>query len=135
MDRCGAITKGGERCKGIPIGTSGLCSAHHPDHMEARRRASRRGGRAGGRGRPSKATAELVRLQGVFEQLGDDVLAGTTERGAAAVAIQALNGARSCVVASLKARETEEFEERLAALEAEQQGGSSIGSSGGARGR
>ena len=114
MTKCTAITRGGERCKGIAIDTSDYCYAHHPDHADDRKRAARKGGKRGGRGRP---VAELARLQGRFEDLAAKVLSGEVERARAAVACQLLNGARACVRDALTAREQEELIERLEALE------------------
>jgi len=114
LAKCTAITQGGERCKGIAIGSSDYCYAHHPDHADERKRAARKGGKRGGRGRPS---AELARLQARFEELADKVLSGDIERGIGAVAGQLLNGARACVRGGLTAREQEELVERLEALE------------------
>ncbi len=101
-------------CRGIPIYGSGYCYVHHPDHAEERRRHGSKGGKRGGRGRPS---GELARLQSRFEELADRVLAGEVERGVGAVAGQLLNGARACVRDGLTAREHEEIEARIAALE------------------
>jgi hypothetical protein len=112
--KCSAITRSGERCRGVAIDSSGLCYAHHPDHAEDRRRAARKGGHRGGRGRP---TSELSRLASRFEELADKVLAGEVERGVGAVAGQLLNGARACVRDGLTAREQEELVARLEALE------------------
>ena len=117
MAKCAAITQGGDRCKGRAIDSSGYCYAHHPDHADDRRRAAHKGGKRGGRGRPSPATGELVRLQGRFEDLAASVLSGEVERGNGAVAAQLLNGARSCVLGLLKAREQEELYERVEELE------------------
>jgi hypothetical protein len=114
LAKCTAITRGGERCKGIAIDSSGYCYAHHPDHEQDRRRAARRGGKRGGRGRP---VSELARLQGRFEELAELVLSGQVERGVGAVAGQLLGGARACVRDGLTAREQEELIERLQALE------------------
>jgi len=74
------------------------CYVHHPDTKEERRRHGSKGGRRGGRGRSSLISAELARLQALFERLADDVLEGKQDRSAAVVAIQALNGARGCVI-------------------------------------
>jgi hypothetical protein len=112
--KCSAITRSGERCRGVAIDSSGLCYAHHPDHAEDRRRAARKGGHRGGRGRP---TSELARLASRFEDLADKVLSGEVERGVGAVAGQLLNGARACVRDGLTAREQEELVARLEALE------------------
>ena len=90
------------------------CINHHPDHEQARRRASK-GGKRGGRGRPS---IELARLQGRFEELADKVLSGEVERGVGAVVGQLLNGARACVRDGLLAREQEELVSRMEAIEA-----------------
>ena len=117
MAKCPAITKSGGACKGVPIEGSTYCYTHSPDTAEARRINGSKGGRRGGRGRQSPVTAELVRLQTVFEQMAEDIRAGTLDRGSAAVMIQAYNGARSCLAAMLKAKELEELEVRLTELE------------------
>ncbi len=127
MAKCTAITRGGERCKGVAIGSSGLCYAHDPEHRDERRRAARKGGKRGGRGRP---TSELARLAERFEELADKVLRGEIERGVGAVVGQLLNGARACVRDTLAAREQEELVERLETLEqalASQRGGNRWG--------
>jgi hypothetical protein len=114
LAKCTAITRGGERCKGIAIDSSGYCYAHHPDHADDRKRAAHKGGRCGGRGRP---VSELARLGARFEELADKVLSGEIERGVGAVAGQLLNGARACVRDGLAAREQEELVGRLEELE------------------
>ncbi len=119
MSQCSATTRSGARCKGVAIDGLGLCVSHHPEFAHARRRNASRGGKRGGRGRRSPATAELARLQEHFEDLAENVLAGTLDRGKAAVAIQALNGARACVRDAVAAREQEEIAQRLDALEDE----------------
>jgi hypothetical protein len=86
MSRCAAIKPNGERCKVEAIPDAEWCWSHHPDHEQARRRRASKGGKQGGRGRPSPATAELVRLQGRFEDLTSEVLSGEVERGNGAVA-------------------------------------------------
>ena len=116
--RCSAITKRGEACKNTPAPGKDFCPAHDPARDEERRLEGSRGGRLAGRGRPSPISSELERLQGVFEGLAEDILAGSVDRGAAAVAIQALNGARGCVVGALKAREQEELAAELEELKA-----------------
>src|SRR5215218_9023249 len=114
MAKCTAITRGGRRCKGIAIDSSGYCHAHHPDRAAARSRAASKGGKKAGRGRPS---VELARLQRRFEELAAAVLSGEIERGVGAVVGQLLNGARACVRDSLAAREQEELVARLQSLE------------------
>jgi hypothetical protein len=114
LAKCTAITRGGERCKGIAIDSSDYCYSHHPDHADDRKRAARKGGKRGGRGRPS---VDLAKLQARFEELAERVLNGEVERAKAAVAGQLLNGARACIRDGLSAREQEELVERLEELE------------------
>ena len=117
MAKCTAITRGGNRCKGDAIDSSGYCYSHHPDHTEDRKRAARKGGKRGGRGRP---VAELTALRDENADIrrrlledGDDKLTP----GVAAVAIQSINTDIRAVSAALKAREQEELEQRLEELE------------------
>jgi hypothetical protein len=117
MSKCAAVTQVGTACKGIPMPGESYCYAHHPDTLEARRKAGSKGGKRGGRGRQSPVSTELARLQTVFEQMAEDIRAGTLDRGSAAVMIQAYNGARSCLAAMLKAKELELLEVRLTELE------------------
>jgi hypothetical protein len=86
------------------MGSHGGCFAHDPDFELARRRNARKGGKRGGRGRTNPATVDLQRLQQRFEELAEEVL-------------YVLNGSRAAIQASLKAKEVEDFEERLSALE------------------
>jgi hypothetical protein len=116
MAKCAAITAAGSACKGVPMPGESYCYVHHPDTKEERRKHGAKGGRRGGRGRPSPISTELARLQAIFERLADDVLEGKQDRSAAAVAIQALNGARGCLVGALKAREQEELARELEEL-------------------
>jgi hypothetical protein len=90
------------------------CLNHHPDRDAQRRRAGSKGGKRGGRGRPS---AELKRLQAVFEGWADDVREGELSRADAAVMCQLLNGARACIRDAVHAREVEELTERMEAIE------------------
>jgi hypothetical protein len=118
MAKCSGITRAGTACKGIPIGGSQWCYVHHPDHVQERRRHGARGGKRGGRGRP---VAELAALRSENAEIrrrlllegGEDALAPNV----AAVAVQSLNADARLVVAALKAREQEELEGRLEALE------------------
>ena len=114
MAKCTAITRGGDRCKGIAIDSSGYCYAHHPDHADARKRAAHRGGKRGGRGRP---IAELGALRDENADIRRRLLEGELLPNVAAVAVQSINTDIGAVGATLKAREQEELVERLTALE------------------
>jgi hypothetical protein len=112
---CSAIARSGERCKGIAIGGSGLCHAHHPDRADARRRAARKGGQRGGRGRPMVEVADVKQR---LSDLAEGVLDGTVDRADAAVAGQLLGTLIRAIGTELKVREQMDLVERLEELEA-----------------
>ena len=114
MVKCSGITQAGTACKGIPIDDSQWCYAHHPDHAQERRRHGSKGGKRGGRGRP---VAELGALRDENHDIRRRLLEGELLPGVAAVAIQSLNTDIRAVATTLKAREQEELEQRLAELE------------------
>ena len=117
MAKCTFTKRNGDECRGVAVGPLGGCYQHDPSYELDRKRDAQRNGKRGGRGRPNPGTADLHRLQYRFEALAEQVLAGTVDRADAAVAAQCLNGARSCIAASAKLREIEDFEKRLDALE------------------
>jgi hypothetical protein len=118
MGQCSFTKADGTPCKGTAMGPNGGCWAHDPEYSLPRKQIARKGGKSGGRGRASSpGTEDLARLQRAFEDLAERVLAGTIDRSDAAVATQAWNGARACIVASARLRELEEVEKRLGALE------------------
>lgn len=117
MAKCTFTKRNGDECRGVAVGPLGGCYQHDPSYELDRKRDAQRNGKRGGRGRPNPSTADLHRLQSRFEDLAEQVLAGTVDRADAAVAAQCLNGARSCIAASAKLREIEDFEKRLDALE------------------
>jgi hypothetical protein len=114
LSKCTAITRGGTRCQGVAIDSSGLCYSHHPDKAEARRRRASKGGRRGGRGR---SVAELASLRDENHDIRHRLLEGELLPGVAAVAIQSLNCDIRAVATTLKAKEQEELVERLESLE------------------
>jgi hypothetical protein len=111
---CTAITRGGGRCRGIAIDSSGLCHAHHPDRAEARSRAASKGGKRGGRGRPM---VEVHTIKDKLQDLADRVLDGSLDRAAAAVISQVYNVYLRALTTELKVREQQELVERLEELE------------------
>jgi len=114
LARCSAITRSGERCKGVAIDATGLCYAHSPDHEEDRRRAASKGGKRGGRGRP---VVDIVNLKDQLSDLYDSVLSGETEPKVGAVAAQIANARARLVETELKVKEQQELTERLEELE------------------
>ncbi len=119
MARCGFIKGTGERCKGAATGSHGLCWAHAPENADKRRRMASRAAK-------SKPNRELRDVKALCEDLTERVLAGSLLPGPAAVANQLINTRLRAVELERKIKETEEFEERLEALERaaeEQKGG------------
>jgi hypothetical protein len=115
---CKAITSTGEDCKRTANAYSEYCYAHDPLRADERREHASTAARAKAMRTASPVSSELSRLQQVFEKLADAVLEGEIDRSDAAVAIQALNGARGCVVGTLKAQEQEEMAAEFAEITA-----------------
>jgi hypothetical protein len=114
--RCAAITKAGERCK-LDATSGNYCWSHAPENKAARTQRARRGGRV-----TRVGSAELSEIKSELSDLYADALAGRVERGVAAVCAQIANVRIRVVEAERRIRETEELEERVAALE-EHRGG------------
>jgi hypothetical protein len=107
--RCSEIKPNGERCKISVELPATLCWAHDPANRETRRRITSKAGKS----RPNK---ELATIKQRLSALADDVLAGTVDKGVAALASQVLNVYLRAVSAELEAREQLELIERLEAL-------------------
>jgi len=120
MAKCSAIKADNGRCKVEAMPGAEWCWNHHPDYEEARRRRASKGGKRGGRGRP---LVELADVKRQLRELADDVIAGRTDRGNAAVAGQLLGTFLRAASVELKVREQDEILQRLDALE-QQKGGS-----------
>jgi hypothetical protein len=118
LAKCSGITQAGAACKGIPIEGSDYCYVHHPDYAEERRRHGARGGKRGGRGRGASELAEVKELLAtltsrVLKAEGIEPL----ETGPAAVANQLINTRLRAIELERKAKETEDLEARIEALE------------------
>src|SRR5919112_4095191 len=111
MGRCKATKRNGEPCTLPANGKQDLCWAHDPATADKRRRRAQKGGRA-------KARSELPQLKALLSDLTDRVLSGDLETGRAAVANQLVNTRLRAIEVERKIRETEDLEERIAALEA-----------------
>jgi hypothetical protein len=109
-NQCTATKANGERCTLPANGQQGLCWAHDPKNAEKRRRGASRGGKA-------KANREIPQLKTLLSDLTDKVLSGELETGRAAVANQLINTRLRAIETERKIKETEEVEERIAALE------------------
>jgi hypothetical protein len=107
---CTATKRNGERCTLPANGQQGLCWAHDPKNAERRRRGASRGGKA-------KANRELPTLKARLQELTEQVLSGELEKGRAIAANQLINTRLRAIELERKARDAEEIEERLSALE------------------
>jgi hypothetical protein len=114
MSLCSGIRADGGRCRAQAISNSEWCFNHHPDYEAQRKQRASKGGKRGGRGRPS---SELTAIKARLSDLVDDVLSGAVDTAVGAVASQVLNVYLRAISLELKAREVEEFDARLTALE------------------
>ncbi len=103
--QCKANKRDGTACTLPAVGQSGLCWAHDPKNAEKRRR----GQSLGGRGKP---TTEIRDLKKQLEDLAAGVLAGTVDRGNAAVVNQILNTQARLIELEKKIKESDEVEAR-----------------------
>ncbi len=111
MAQCPATTRSGASCKGVVRPGVEYCVAHDPARSEERRRNAAKAGRARPKGGAGDVKAWLLRL-------ASDVEEGRLEAKDGSVVSQILNVFLRSVEVERKARESEELEERLEALEA-----------------
>src|SRR5690349_3931178 len=115
MAKCSATRADGSPCKGDAIAPAAYCWAHDPAHAAARQRNATRGGKAGGKGRPA---TEIHTIKGELRTLIDQVKAGEIERGTAITINLLLNTLLRSVELERKQKEQDEYDVRIAALEA-----------------
>jgi hypothetical protein len=110
MLRCAGIKPNGQRCT-VEVGEKQThCWAHDPRYAEQRRRRASKGGKA-------KANAEVRELHALLASLTDRVIGGDLSTAAGAVANQLITTRIKLLEYERRLKETEEFEERLRALE------------------
>ncbi len=115
---CTGTTKYGRPCPNPLQASKPYCWHHDPELAERRSRNAR----AGGKAVHSPATLEIAELKDELRALVRDVKDGTVVPGVGAVLNQLLNSMLRAVETERKVRETEELEERLAALEGRHDG-------------
>ncbi len=116
MYRCCATKASGEAYKAPATGPHGLCWAHAPENAEKRRRMASKAARA-------KPNRELRNVKALCEDLTERVLSGDLLPGPAAVANQLINTRLRAIEQERKAKETEDLEARIAALESREEKG------------
>ena len=120
MARCAGRKQDGRQCTAIVKPPNTYCYAHDPARSEERKRnASRAGKSTGGR--------EIKDLKRRISEVVDAVLAGSQDRGRAAVAIQGFNSLRGVLELERKIREVDELEARIEELEQAKEGGKQWG--------
>jgi hypothetical protein len=110
MSRCSGIKPNGGRCERIISPEQEYCYSHDPARQHERKRNAARGGKA-------KASGEIGRVKANLRALADATLEGAVDKGVAAVTGQIWNIYLAAVRTELKAKEVEELEVRLEALE------------------
>ena len=123
--RCAAITRAGGRCKSVATEGS-YCWNHAPETALARKQRASRGGKTGGNGR-SSGLSETAEAKRWIRALVSRLLAGEVERGVATASLMGLNVLARYIELESKLKLTEEIEERLDALEAQQPEGNTGG--------
>ena len=108
--RCAGTKRDNSPCTATVEPPQRFCWWHDPANADKRRRAASKAGK-------SKPSRELPMIKTRLSDLADDVLEGSADKGAAAVAGQLLNTYLRAVAVELKAREQLELVERLEALE------------------
>ena len=110
MARCTAVKPDGSPCERIVEASQKYCYAHDARHQEARSRAASKAAR-------SKPRRDLQALREQASKLYKEVHSGDVEPKAGAVLTQITNTQARILELERKLKETEELEERLAALE------------------
>ena len=110
MARCSAVKLDGTTCERIVDASQKYCYAHDARHQEARSRAASKAAR-------SKPRRDLQALREQASKLYEEVHTGEVEPKAGAVLTQITNTQARILELERKLKETEELEERLAALE------------------
>ena len=111
MKKCEAIASSGQRCQRLIKASESFCFSHDPLRAEERRRCASKAARA------KNAGSELVQIKTRLKELSEDVVAGRLSTAKGSVAAQILGVYLRAVEQERKLKETQEFEERLAALE------------------
>ena len=109
--KCQAIKSTGGRCERIVHGDATQCYSHDPARSEARKRAASKAARA------KNSRNELVEIKQRLRQLSEDVASGKLATAKGSVAGQLLGIYIKAIEQERKIKETQEFEERLRALE------------------
>jgi hypothetical protein len=108
---CRATKRNGEPCTTPVQGANGYCWVHDPANATRRKRAASKSGRG-------KASRDVAGVKSQLQELADRVLSGELNRADGAVVSQILNIKLRALELERKLREAEDFEERVAALEA-----------------
>jgi hypothetical protein len=112
MPRCTALTRSGEQCGAIVAAGASLCYLHDPTRAQERSQNARKAAKA------KRPGARVRCLDALLAKLYEDTLAGRVDRSVAAVLTQIIHGRTRLLEAERRIAEVEQFEERVAELEA-----------------
>jgi hypothetical protein len=108
---CAGTKRDGSPCNAVVTPGEKWCWNHNPAHAEARRRNASKAGK-------SKPSNRVKELDAQLAKLYEDTLEGAVDRGVAAVLCQIVYGRARLLELERRIQEVEQFEERVAELEA-----------------
>ena len=114
MARCAGHKPDETPCERIVSASQRYCYSHDPGRAEARSRSASKAAR-------SKTDVEIGTIKRRLKQVAEGVLDGSVDKGRGSVAFQGYGVLIRAIEVERKIRETEELEERLAALETAQE--------------
>ena len=117
MPECSGYKRDGTACSLSARGDSAYCWAHSPEHAEERSQNAAKAGRARG------PAGELVEVKRRLREVAEGVLDGSIDKGKGSVSFQGFGVLIRAIEVERKIKETEELEERLEALEQQQEKG------------
>jgi hypothetical protein len=110
MPKCSATKANGTPCERLIDAAAIYCYSHDADRADQRSRNASKAAK-------SKGSTELMEVKAQLRRIADDVLAGDLEKGRGSIAAQVLGVFVRVVEVERRIKETDELEERLAALE------------------
>jgi flagellar motility protein MotE (MotC chaperone) len=110
MPKCSATKANGTPCERLIDAAAIYCYSHDAERADQRSRNASKAAK-------SKGSTELAEIKAQLRRIADDVLAGDLEKGRGSIAAQVLGVFVRVVEVERRVKETDELEERLAALE------------------
>ena len=109
---CSGFRKDGQRCANVVRGSAGLCWAHSPENSARRKEIASHAAKA-----KASRSGEVVQVKDILMNLATDLRAGKVDRGNASVLSQIYGTVLRAFEQERRIKETEEYGERIKALE------------------